>query len=449
MGNKQGLLYKSLKKSDPELQDILRKEKLRQKNTINLIASENYTSVAALQANGSIFSSKYAEGYPGRRYYNGCEHIDELELLCQKRALEAFDLDPKVWGVNVQGLSGSPANFAVYAGLLKPGERIMGMALPSGGHLTHGAITPSGKKLSNSSIFFESKSYAVDLDTYLIDYETLHEEAMDFNPDLLIVGGSAYSQDYDYTRFRKIADDTNCYLMADIAHTSGLIASKLLRSPFETCDVVTTTTHKTLRGPRGALIFYRLPLKEQIDFSVFPGSQGGAHYNTVAGICTALKQVNTPKFRRYSSQVIANASYLSSVLQSYGFTVITGDTDNHLLLIDLTKNGSSGAKFELIAERCGISLNKNTIATDRSAFSPSGIRIGTPAMTSRGFVCKDFHFVADCLKEILAITLLIQGKADTTKMSDFHKAIDSYADDIEKLHTKVVEYCSRFNLPDN
>jgi glycine hydroxymethyltransferase len=443
----KSLLYESLSKSDPELSEIIRKESCRQLHSLELIASENYTSCAVLEANGSIFTNKYAEGYPGKRYYGGCEFIDELELLTQQRALKAFGLSSEQFGVNVQALSGSPANFAVYAGLLKPGDTIMGMKLTHGGHLTHGAVTPTGKKLSNSSIFFNSVQYGVDPESGLIDYPALKSLVEEHRPKLIIVGGSAYSRDYDYQQFRHIANSIGAYLMADIAHTSGLISANLLDSPFEYCDVVTTTTHKTLRGPRAALIFYKNSLKEHIDFSVFPGTQGGAHYNTISAVATALRQVDTSEFKDYSLSVQYNARVLSNELTRLGFTIVTGGTDNHLILIDLTPYGISGSKFEKIAEMCGVSLNKNTIPADRSALNPNGIRIGTPAMTSRGFNETDFKLTAMWLSNILYICITIQSVSESKKMIDFNKNVQTQIKHINKLKRTISDHCLDFWLP--
>jgi glycine hydroxymethyltransferase len=441
---KKSQLFTNLK-DDGDLYSILLKETDRQLCSLELIASENFTSKAVLQANGTIFTNKYSEGYPSKRYYGGNEHIDELEELCQKRALHAFQLNKDDWGVNVQSYSGSTANFSVYTGLLKPGQRIMGLDLPSGGHLTHGYSTLT-KKISNSSIYFESKPYKVGSD-FLIDYEELELLVDDFKPHIIIVGASAYPRDFDYPKFRRIADKYNSYLMADMAHTSGLIACKLLNNPFEYCDVVTTTTHKTLRGPRAALIFYKNNLKAQIDFAVFPSSQGGPHNNTISAIATALKQVDTVEFKEYSKQVVKNSQYLSSKLIKLGFDIITKGTDNHLLLVNLKNKGISGAKFEKIAELCSMSVNKNSIATDKSALNPSGIRLGTSAMTSRGFKEKDIEFTANCINEITELIIKIQKEHNVVKLVEFMDKVQFYENDIIQLRNKIKNYCRKFPLP--
>lgn len=439
------ILFNDLK-DDKEVHDILKDESERQLYSMELIASENFTSRAVMQANGTIFTNKYSEGYPGKRYYGGNEYIDRLEELCQKRALEAFHLDSEEWAVNVQSYSGSPANFSVYTALLQPGEKLMGLDLPSGGHLTHGYATIN-KKISNSAIYFTSMPYKVREDTLLIDYKELEENALKFKPKLLIAGASAYPRDYDYVKFREVADKCGAYLMADIAHTSGLIASQLLNNPFEYCDVVTTTTHKTLRGPRGALIFCKKELKDVIDFAVFPSSQGGPHNNTIAGVAVALKQVVSEEFKQYAEQTIKNAKQLAQSLWEYDFDIVTDGTDNHIVLVNLTRQGISGNKFEKIAELCNVSVNKNTIATDKSAFSPSGIRLGSPAMTSRGFVEKDFEFVARIIYEICSLCVKIQNDAASSKLIDFNNNIPKYNLEIKIIKERVHNYCMRFPLP--
>jgi len=434
-------------KDDEELYYILEKETERQRCSLELIASENFVSRSVLEANGTIFTNKYSEGYPGKRYYGGNEHIDELENLCMKRALEAFNLDPNIWGVNVQSYSGSTANFAVYTALLNPNDRLMGLDLPSGGHLTHGYYT-SNKKISNSSIYFQSLPYKVGND-FLIDYDGLERDATNFKPRLIIVGASAYPRDYDYVRFRKIADINKSYLMCDMAHTSGLISAGLLKSPFEYCDVVTTTTHKTLRGPRAALIFYKKELKDLIDFAVFPSSQGGPHNNTICAITTALKEVNTEEFKKYATQVIVNAKFLADYLIDIGYDIITGGTDNHIVLVNLRNKEINGSRFEKIAELCNVSVNKNTVATDKSALNPSGIRLGTSALSSRGFLEGDIKFVADIIDTITRLTQKIQQQCLTNKLDEFIHKTQDFMDEINIIKNTVSNYCNKFPLPSN
>lgn len=435
-------------KNDAELQGILDRETHRQQTSLELIASENYTSISVLEANGTIFTNKYSEGYPNRRYYGGNEHIDELEILCQDRALKAFNLNTSVWGVNVQSYSGSTANFAVYTGLLQPGDKIMGLDLPSGGHLSHGYQTPR-RKISNSSKYFTSLPYIVDK-TGFIDIAELERRADNFAPNLIIVGASAYPRDFDYSEFRRIADKHNAYLMADIAHISGFVASGLMNNPFDVCDIVTTTTHKTLRGPRAALIFYKKELKDAIDSAVFPGTNGGPHNNTIAAVAAALKQVNTKEFQYYATNVKANAKVLARTLQSFGFDIVTGGTDNHIVLIDLTSKNITGSKFEKIAEMCNISLNKNAISTDTSPLNPSGIRLGTSAMTSRGFTQKHWKFVGSIIDECCNVALEAQERSNSKQLHAFVDVCENDTYIVTKilvLRNKVSHFCKSFPLP--
>ena len=395
----------SLKKQDPELYKILQDETTRQREGIELIASENYTSEAVLECLGSIFTNKYSEGLPGKRYYGGNQHIDELERLCISRALEAFHLDKNEWGCNVQPYSGSVANLAVYFSLLKPGDKIMGLELASGGHLTHGFFTRnkldnSEKKITASSKYYESHPYTVD-ENGLIDYDKLEKQALEVRPNLIICGASAYSRDFDYRRFRNIADQNNSYLMADIAHISGLVTTGEMNSPFEYCDIVTSTTHKTLRGPRSAIIFFRKSFEQIINDGVFPGLQGGPHQNQIAGVACQLKEVMTPEFKYYIQKVKLNAKIMCESFVQKGYNVVTGGTDNHLFLLNLKNKGISGARAEKILEYVGIYVNKNTVPGDTSALNPSGIRIGTSAITTLNMSCTDVRFIVEYIHKVL------------------------------------------------
>lgn len=388
-----------LKDFDKEIKNLIDSENKRQDKQINLIASENCTSEAVLEAVGSCLVNKYSEGNVGKRYYAGCKFIDKIEQLCIDRALTLFDLDKDKWHVNVQAYSGSIANFAIYNALLNPGDRIMGMDLNSGGHLSHGFKTKT-RKVSSSSKYFNSMSYEIGPDGY-IDYDKVLRTAMEFLPNILIVGASSYPRDYDYKKFREIAYKIDAYLMVDISHTSGLIASNLLNNPFDYADVVMSTTHKTLRGPRGAMIFCKKKLSKKIDSSVFPSIQGGPHNQNIAGIAVALKMANTKEFADYSRQVIYNAKVLVEQLKFYGYNLVTYGTDNHTILWNLRDQNISGKKMQEICEEFGIILNKNSIIGDTSAISPGGVRLGTSFMTTKGFKEKDFKVLGFILHNII------------------------------------------------
>lgn len=384
---------------DIQIKKLIEEEKKRQKKVINLIASENYVSKDVLVALGSELTNKYAEGYSGARYYGGNEVVDKIENLCKERALKLFNLNPKKWAVNVQPLSGSPANLAVYLALVPQGGKIMGMSLDHGGHLTH------GHKVSATGKFWQQVSYGVNKEIEQIDYEEIKNIALREKPNIIVAGYTAYSRKIDWKKFKMIADFTGTCLMADISHIAGLVAAGEFPSPFEYCDVVTTTTQKTLRGPRAALIFSKINdrgIYKKIDKAVFPGLQGGPHLNNIAAVAVALKEAMQTSFKKYIKQVIKNAKAMSGEFRKLGWRVISGGTDTHLFLLDVASMGISGKVASEILEKNNIIVNKNTIPFDtRSPVDPSGIRIGVPAETTRGKKEKDFIAIARNIDKIL------------------------------------------------
>ena len=447
-----------LSATDPELFDIIEHEKLRQRNSLVLIPSENYTSKSVLDALGSVMSNKYSEGYPHARYYGGNEFIDQAEELCRNRALTAFKAEPAKWGVNVQPLSGSPANMYVYSALLKPHDRIMGLDLPHGGHLSHGFQTPT-KKISMVSLYFETMPYRLDEATGYIDYDALEANALLFRPKLIIAGTSAYARHIDYPRMRAICDKVGAYLMADMAHISGLVAAGVVPTPFDHADVITTTTHKSLRGPRGAMIFFRkgvrsvnkkgqdvpYDLEGPINQAVFPGHQGGPHNHTISALATALKQANTPEFVDYQKQVLVNNQAFGKAMVDRGYPLVSGGTDNHLLLVDLKPAGIDGARVEAVLERANVALNKNTVPGDKSALIPGGIRVGTPALTSRGLEEGHFDQVAEFIHRGVGIAKEINATASGKKLADFKAALGAQQHaSIASLRADVEAFAGQF-----
>lgn len=459
----QALLSKPVSVVDPEMANILSLEKARQKNSITLIPSENFTSKAVMDLLGSEMQNKYSEGYPGERYYGGNEMIDMAESLCRERALKTFGLSPDQWGVNVQALLGAPANLYTYLAILEVGDRIMGLDLPHGGHLSHGYQTNT-TKISYISKYFQTMPYRLNEETGLIDYDTLEANAMLFRPKVIVAGASAYSRIIDYKRMRAIADKVGAYLMSDMAHISGLVAAGVTESPFPYSDIVTTTTHKSLRGPRGAMIFFRkgirkvtkkgkeIPydLESKINFSVFPAHQGGPHNHTISALAVALKQTELPEYKEYQQQVVSNASSFADALKAKGFDLVSGGTDTHLILIDLRSKNVDGARVESVLERANIAANKNTVPGDKSALFPSGLRVGTPAMTTRGFGPAEFERVSEYFQRAVDIAKSIKAKesGETPKalLTSF-KELAAQDADVKALASEVAEWASSFPVP--
>jgi glycine hydroxymethyltransferase len=426
-------MYQNLK-NDPEIFDVLLNEIKRQQDKLELIASENFVSPSVLEAAGSVLTNKYAEGYPGKRYYGGCEYVDVAENLARERLKKLFGAEY----VNVQPHSGSQANMAVFMMLLKPGDKFMGLSLAHGGHLTHGS------PVNFSGQLYQAVGYTLNKETRILDYEIIADMAEKERPKLIVTGASAYSRDWDYKKFREIADSVGAFLICDMAHPSGLIAKGLLQNPLEYCDVVTSTTHKTLRGPRGGIILLgkdkensfgirtlkgdRLKLmSELIDGMVMPGIQGGPLMHIIMAKAVAFKEALEDSFKTYVQQVVSNSKTLSSSLMEFGFDVISGGTDNHLMLIDLTNKNITGKQAENSLELGGMTVNKNMVPFDqRSPFVTSGIRVGTAALTTRGMKEKDMVRIAEFINE----------------------AVNKYNDDnaLKEIKTSIKEFTSNFPL---
>ncbi|CAH6719345.1 serine hydroxymethyltransferase, mitochondrial [[Candida] jaroonii] len=459
----KALISKPVQEVDPEMAEILSLEKDRQRNSITLIPSENFTSKAVMDLLGSEMQNKYSEGYPGERYYGGNQIIDMAESLCQKRALKAFNLNEDEWGVNVQPLSGAPANLYAYSAILEAGDRIMGLDLPHGGHLSHGYQTPT-TKISYISKYFQTMPYRLNESTGLIDYDTLEANAILFRPKVIIAGASAYSRIIDYKRMRSIADKVGAYLLSDMAHISGLVSAGVTESPFPYSDIVTTTTHKSLRGPRGAMIFFRkgvrkvtkkgkeimYDLERKINFSVFPAHQGGPHNHTISALAVALKQTQEPEYKQYQKEVVENAAKFADQLKAKGFDLVSDGTDTHLILIDLRSKKIDGARVEAVLERINIAANKNTVPGDKSALFPSGLRVGTPAMTTRGFGEEEFEKVSQYFQRAveLSIALKSQEVGDSPKelLNNFKQLADESAD-VKQLADEVAQWVGKYPVP--
>jgi glycine hydroxymethyltransferase len=382
----------TLAETDPDIAELIRKEERRQFEAVRMIASENYVSRAVLEATGSVLTNKYSEGYAGKRYYQGQVNCDAVEELACSRLKKLFGAEH----VNVQPYSGSPANLAVYFAFCKPGDTVMGLGLPAGGHLTHGwNVSITGK-------YFKSVPYGVRQDTHRIDMDEVRKLALEARPRLMFCGGTAYARTWDFPAFRSIADEVGAVLVADIAHVSGLVAAGVHPSPVGIADVVTSTTHKTLRGPRGGMILCKSEHAKDIDRAVFPGLQGGPHNHTTAALAVAAKEASTPAFKEYAANIVANAKALGEALLERGFALVTGGTDNHLLLVDMTPKGVAGKPYAQALERAGLVCNYNSIPFDpRKPFDPSGIRLGTPAITSRGMGPDEMKAIAGFMDRVV------------------------------------------------
>lgn len=381
-----------VQENDPALWTAISNEMERQQDGLELIASENYTSAAVMQAVGSVLTNKYAEGYPGRRYYGGCEHVDVVEDLARDRAKELFGAE----FANVQPHSGSQANAAVYLGLLEPGDTVLGLDLAHGGHLTH------GMHLNMSGMLYNFVSYGVTKDDHRLDFDDIAKKAREHKPKLIVAGASAYPREIPHDKFAELAEEVGAKLMVDMAHYAGLVAAGLHNSPVPVADVVTTTTHKTLRGPRGGLILAKKKYAKVLNSRVFPGTQGGPLMHVIAGKAVCFKEALQQEFRAYGEQVIANAKALAEVLADGGLSLVSGGTDNHLMLVDVTPLGVGGKVAEEVLDRCGITVNKNMIPYDeRTPVDPSGIRVGTPALTTRGMAAEEMRAVGHWILEAL------------------------------------------------
>lgn len=458
------LTNNSLSIEGDEVVEYILQEQLRERHSICCIASENVTTRQIWEAQSSICNNKYAEGYPGSRYYGSCQFVDKIETVCQQRALKAFSVEPEQWGVNVQALAGSVANFEVYSALLKPHERIMGLYLPDGGHLSHGYQTEQ-RPISATAKYFESMPYRVDPETQLIDYDTLAKNVILYRPKILVAGTSAYCRLIDYKKMREIADSVGAYLMVDMAHIAGLVAAGVIPSPFEYADIVTTTTHKSLRGPRGAMIFFKrgvrsykkngdavyYDLENPINFSVFPGSQGGPFQSTIAALAVALKQVDSEEFKQYQQLVLKNAKALEDTFKKYNYKLVTNGTDTHMVLVSLREKGTDGARVEYVCEKANITLNKNSIPHDssKSAIVPGGIRIGAPSMTTRGMGVEDFTKIAEYVNKAVEFAVALQKSLpkEANKLKDFKNKVDEGHVELEDMKKEIFDWAGSFPLP--
>ena len=413
-------MLSALEKYDPQIYELLTQEKARQSGSLRLIPSENYVSKAVMQASGSCLTNKYAEGYPNKRYYEGQQVTDLIESIAILRAKKVF----KAEHANVQSYSGSVANLAAYAALLEPGDTIMGLSLPNGGHLTH------GWKVSQTSKIYNSVQYGVDPATGVFDYNKIEELAKKIKPKMIISGATAYPREIDFEKFGEIAKSVGAYHLSDTAHISGLIVAGIHQSPLPFADIVSTTTHKTLRGPRGGMLLCKADHAAKVDKAVFPGLQGGPHMHTITGIAVAMAEADTPEFVEYAKQIVKNSKRLAEKLLEYGFDLVSGGTDNHLLLIDLRNKGVTGKKYAKALDRAKIVSNYNTIPGDPAPpFNPSGLRMGTPSVTTRGMKEEQMDCIADYMKRI------VENIDNETVIEDVGK--------------EVLLLCSQFPVPDH
>lgn len=431
-----------LKHSDPVIYNLIKKDFQRQSEKLQLIPSENFTSRAVREAVGSVVMHKYSEGQIGKRYYEGNQIIDKIEATCKQRALNTFGLSDKKWHVNVQAHAGSIANLAVYSALLKPGDKIMGMYLFDGGHLSHG-WKYKNRPISFSSQIYRTAYYHVDSKTGQFDYDVIARKVKKERPHVLISGGTAYPREIDYKRLSVIAKQNNAYYLADIAHEAGLIAAGVNDSPFAYADVVTMTTHKTLRGPKGAIILCKKEVGDDIDRAVFPGLQGGPMNHSIAGIAVALKEAQTQKFKSYAKQIIKNAKTLADELQKYGFSILSGGTDKHLLLIDLRSKKIIGNFAAWALDVAGITVNRNTIPGEPgSPFYPSGLRLGTPFITTRGMKEKEMKHIAKWISTVIETVTPYTNLDAESFMSKI-----SQLQEIRQTSKEISSLCKKFPLP--
>ena len=451
--------FPHLQKQDPEVYELVKQEEQKQQYKLSMIPSENFSSPAVREALASVFVHKYAEGYPRKRYYEGNQFADSLEELCQKRARQAFSL-PDDWHVNVQPLAGANSNLAVYNALLEPGDTILSMYLPDGGHLSHGWSFPEqdeqglggqveqsiylgGKrKISIVSKIFKVVQYKVEPDTRLFDYKKLMAIAKEYRPKIIISGGTAYPREIDYNALHSIAKEVGAYYLADIAHEAGLIAAGANKSPVGKADVVTFTTHKTIRGPRGAVILCRGDLADKIDFGVFPGLQGGPFEHTIAALAVCFKEACTPEFKEYAFQVVKNAQRLAQRFMEKGYDVVSGGTDKHLVLIDMRSKNLSGRNPAKALDRAGIIMNRNSVPNETgSPMNPSGLRMGTPTITTRGMKEPEMDQIAEWVDRVIKLVT----PACELKPAEFEEKIKNIPE-LEGIAAEVKSLCRKYPL---